>query len=228
MDITKLSEEEIKAELARRAAAKQNKKKAYKELIPEVLPPIFEMLKEVSNTLSLVKKTAFEELKALIELKFEAYGVKSDQQSHTFTDENCSITIGYNIIPGYDDTFYMGVAKVKEFLKKQVRDDESAFFVDKLLRLLKMNKEGNLDPKRVLEIRQMADERNDADLLDGVQIIEEAYRPRRSSWYIKVSYKNGHGIDVYLPLSIASADFPAGFDLSFLLPEEKEEKEENN
>src|SRR5690606_11301236 len=147
-------------------------------LIPQVLPNVFAKLKEVSEMLSEVKKLTYEELKALIELKFEAYDVKSDQQSHTFTDENCSITIGYNINPGYDDTVYMGVAKVREFLKKQVHNEDSAFLVDKLYRLLKMNKDGNLDPKRVLEIRQMAEEKNDVDLLEGVQIIEDAYQAR--------------------------------------------------
>lgn len=220
MDLTKLSEQEIKAELARRAAAKEDKKKAYKELIPQVLPGVFAKLKEVSEMLSEVKKTAFEELKALIELKFEAYEVKSDQQSHTFSDENCSITIGYNVNAGYDDTVYMGIAKVREFIKAQVKDEATAKLVNQINRLLKINKDGNLDPKRIMELRQMAHEYNDVNFIEGVQIIEDAYKPKRSSWYVKASYKNANSIEVWLPLSIASADFPAEFDLSFLLPKE--------
>lgn len=223
MDLSKLSESEIKAELARRAEAKKDKKKAYKELIPQVLPNVFAKLQEVSEMLSEVKKYTFEELKALIELKFEAYEVKSDQQSHTFTDENCSITIGYHMNAGYDDTVYMGVAKVREFIRSQVKDEQTAKLVNQINRLLKINKDGNLDPKRIMELRQMAHEYNDVNFIDGVQIIEDAYQPRRSSWFIKASYKNNHGIEVYLPLSISSADFPADFDLSFLLPEEKED-----
>lgn len=219
MDLTKLSEQEIKAELARRAAAKKDKKKAYKELIPTVLPAVFAKLKEASEALADVKKFTFEELKALIELKFEAYEVKSDQQSHTFSDENCSVTIGYNVNAGYDDTVYMGVAKVREFIKAQVKDEATAKLVNQINRLLKINKDGNLDPKRIMELRQIAHEYNDANLIEGVQIIEDAYQPKRSSWFVKVSYKNAHGIDVYLPLSIASVDFADDFDVSFLLPE---------
>lgn len=220
MDLTKLSEQEIKAELARRAAAKEDKKKAYKELIPTVLPAVFAKLKEASEALAEVKKFTFEELKALIELKFEAYEVKSDQQSHTFSDENCSVTIGYNVNAGYDDTVFMGVAKVREFIKAQVKDEATAKLVNQINRLLKINKDGNLDPKRIMELRQMAHEYNDANLIEGVQIIEDAYQPKRSSWYVKASYKNKHGIDVYLPLSIASVDFADDFDVSFLLPDE--------
>ena len=219
MDITKLSEQEIKAELARRAAAKANKKKEYKALIPEVLPNVFAKLKEASDMLSEVKKHTFEELKALIELKFEAYEIKSDQQSHTFSDDNCSVVIGYNVNAGYDDTVYMGVAKVREFIKGQVKDEATAKLVNQINRLLKINKDGNLDPKRIMELRQMAHEYNDINFIEGVQIIEDAYQPKRSSWFVKASYKNANGIEVYLPLSIASVDFAVGFDISFLLPD---------
>src|SRR5690606_16447183 len=97
----------------------------------------------------------------------------------------------------------------------------TAKLVNQINRLLKINKDGNLDPKRIMELRQMAHEYNDVNFIEGVQIIEDAYKPKRSSWYVKASYKNKNGIEVWLPLSIASADFPADFDLSFLLPEEK-------
>jgi len=220
MDISKLSAQELKEELAKRAKAQQNKREEYRNLIPEVLPEVFAKLKTLSDQISKVKAETYNDLKALIGLKFDAYDVKSDQQSHSFSDKDCTITIGYNVNAGYDDTVYMGVAKVREFIKSQVKDEPTAKLVNQINRLLKINKDGNLDPKRIMELRQMANEYNDVNFIEGVQIIEDAYLPKRSSWYVKASFKNDVGIEVNLPLSIASADFPNGFDLTYLLPEE--------
>lgn len=220
IDLAKLSAKDLKDELAKRAKAKENKKEEYKNLVPQVIPDVFAKLQILSDFISQVKAETYADLKALIQLKFDAYETKSDQQSHTFSDKNCSVTIGYNVNAGYDDTVYMGIAKVREFIKAQVKDEETAKLVNQINRLLKINKDGNLDPKRIMELRQMANEYNDISLIEGVQIIEDAYQPKRSSWYIKVSFKNSVGIDVNLPLSIASADFPKDFDLTYLLPEE--------
>jgi|SRR5690554_3989004 len=220
VDLTKLTDQQIKDELAKRAKAKVSKKEEYKNLIPDVLPDVFAKLHELSDFISQVKAETYADLKALVQLKFDAYDTKSDQQSHTFSDKNCSITIGYNVNAGYDDTVYMGIAKVREFIKAQVKDEETAKLVNQINRLLKINKDGNLDPKRIMELRQMANEYNDISLIEGVQIIEDAYHPKRSSWFIKASHKNAVGIEVNLPLSIASADFPKDFDLTYLLPEE--------
>lgn len=223
IDLTQLSAQDLKNELAKRAKAQENKKEEYKNLIPEVLPEVFEKLKALSQSISEVKAQTYADLKALVQLKFDAYDTKSDQQSHTFSDKNCSITIGYNVNAGYDDTVYMGIAKVREFIKAQVKDADTAKLVNQINRLLKINKDGNLDPKRIMELRQMANEYNDVNLIEGVQIIEDAYHPKRSSWFIKSSYKNAVGIEVNLPLSVASADFPKDFDLTYLLPEETNE-----
>lgn len=220
MDLSKLSAQELKEELAKRAKAQQTKREEYRNLIPEVLPEVFAKLKTLSEQISKVKAETYNDLKALIGLKFDAYDVKSDQQSHSFSDKNCTITIGYNVNAGYDDTVYMGVAKVREFIKSQVKDEPTAKLVNQINRLLKINKDGNLDPKRIMELRQMANEYNDVNFIEGVQIIEDAYLPKRSNWYIRASFKNDVGIEVNLPLSIASADFPKDFDLTYLLPEE--------
>lgn len=221
MNLATLSSEELKKELAKREAMKAEKKAEYKAMIPEVLPDVFKKLSDLSAHIEKVKLEVYNDLRALIQLKFDAYGVKSDQQSHTFSDDHTSITIGYNVNAGYDDTVYMGVAKVRQFISSQVKDADTAKLVNQINRLLKINKDGNLDPKRIMELRQMANEYKNADFIEGVQIIEDAYQPKRSSWYIKASEKNSVGIDKALPLSIASAEFPSDYDLSFLLPEQK-------
>lgn len=220
MNLNSLSDRQIREELARRAKAKETQNQAYKDLVLESLPAVHQKLQTLSENIAKTKAEVYADLRALVGLKFGAYDVKSDQQSHTFSDDKCTITIGYNVNAGYDDTVFMGVAKVREFISAQVKDEATAKLVNQINRLLKINKDGNLDPKRIMELRQMANEYNDANLIEGVQIIEDAYQPKRSSWFIKASFKNEQGIEQHLPLSIASADFPKDFDLSHLLPQD--------
>lgn len=217
IDLTKLSEKELKKELAKRNQERKTQRDAYRVLSDEIVPELFDRLKAWSDEGKLLKATIYNDLKALIELKYEAYEVKPDQQSHTFSDKDNSVTIGYNVNAGYDDTMYLGVAKVKEFVNSQIKDETTARLVNQINRLLRPDSKGNLDPKRVLELKQMANEYNDINLTEGVEIIENAYQPKRSSWFIKASFKNSVGIEQHLPLSMASIDFPAEYDLSFLI-----------
>ena len=229
MDLSKLSAQELKNELAKRANEKKEVKQAFKDLSNETVPVLFKSLKEWSDEGKNLKAYIYQELKSLIELKFEAYETKADQQSHTFTSENGeSITIGYNVSAGYDDTVWMGVAKVKQFINSLITDQNTAKLVNQINKLLKPDAKGNLDPKRVLELKQMANEYNDLNFLEGVETIENAYKPKRSSWYIKASFTNKVGIDENLPLAISTIDFPDGFDLSFLLPEENPKDYDND
>lgn len=45
--------------------------------------------------------------------------------------------------------------------------------------MLKEDKNGNLNAKRVLELRQIAMEVNDDELNEAVEIIEKAYNPQK-------------------------------------------------
>lgn len=219
-DLSKLSEKDLQAEIARRREEKKDLRNQYKELSSEVIPGLFSRLELVSKELSKVKASVFEDILALTELKIEAHGVKANQQSHTFsTEAGETITIGFNINVGYDDTVFIGIAKVKEFINSQIKDEITAKLVNQIHRLLKMDSKGNLDPKRVMELKQMANEFNDMNFLEGVEIIESAYQPKRSSWFIKAGYRDTAGIDKNLPLSISTVDFDRKIDLTLLLPD---------
>lgn len=222
MDLSNLTAEQLQAELKRRQDEKKSKREDFKNLTNEVIPALFERLKKVSESLQEAKVSIFEDIKALTELKIEAYDARPNQQSHTFTTEDGErITIGYNVNVSYDDSVYVGVAKVKEFINSQIKDDLTAKLVNQINRLLRPDNKGNLDPKRVLELKKMANEFNNLDFIEGVEIIENAYQPRRSSWYIKASYRDKSGLDRNLPLSISSVEFNREVDLSILLPDDE-------
>lgn len=219
IDLNKLSEKDLRAELLKRQNAKADIKATLEDLKSESIPKYFEELKNWSDEGVRIKSHIFKEIKSMLEMKLEAYNERTDQKSHTFTTkEGTSIIIGYNENAGYTDDVYIGVAKVKSFINSLISDKKTAGLVNQINRLLRPDKKGNLDPKRVLELKQMANEYNDIGLIEGVEIIENAYNPKLSSWYIKASFKNNVGIEQSLPLSMSSIPFPEGFDLSFLLP----------
>ncbi len=224
LDLKNLSEKELRAELLKRQNAKANIKATLEDLKTETIPLYFEQLKKWSDEGVLLKAHIFKEIKSMLQMKLEAYDEKTDQKSHTFTTkEGTSIIIGYNENAGYTDDVYLGVAKVKSFINSLISDKKTATLVNQINRLLRPDKKGNLDPKRVLELKQMANDYNDISLIEGVEIIENAYTPKLSSWYIKASFKNNVGIEQNLPLSMSSIPFPEEFDLSFLLPQDAHE-----
>ena len=219
MDLSTLTAQQLRDELDKRAKASQGKKDTLNELKDENIPIWFDRLKTWSEEGVKIKASIYEEIKAMLELTIEVYEGKTDQKSYTFTDsKGQSIVIGYNENAGYSDDVYYGVAKVKQFINSLIDDEKTAKLVNQISRLLRPDKKGNLDPKRILELRQMTQEYNDVDFIEGVEIIEKAYNPKLSSWYIKSSFKNNVGLEQNLPLSMSSIPFPEGFDLSFLLP----------
>lgn len=78
----------------------------------------------------------------------------------------------------------------------------------------------------MLELISLADKLDHETFTDGVRIIQQAYKPTRSSFFIKAHYLDKLGHKVTIDLSIASVDFPKDFDLTFLLPE-KHKQDEN-
>ncbi|AFL97389.1 DUF3164 family protein [Ornithobacterium rhinotracheale] len=219
MSLENLTTEELAAELKRREQEKAGERKAYKDLVNEELPRIAGMLKTLSQNISQVKLFAFENLKILLETKNEVFGVKDTQQSHTFSDEKGnSITYGFRIIDNWDDSVTAGIQKVRDFLQSLAKDDNSANLVKVIQRLLKQDSKGNLKASRVIELTKLAEEINNEEFLDAVNIIRQAYKPQRSAFFVDASYTDAQGKKVNIPLSISAVDFPEGTNVDDLFP----------
>ncbi|TWP23503.1 DUF3164 family protein [Apibacter muscae] len=219
VDLTQLSEKELAEALKAKRATKEADRKAYKSLVHETIPSIITNLIRTSSELQNSKTKTFEALRNLIELKYNIYGVKDEQQSHTFTTEKGeSVTIGYNVNDNWDDTVNSGIAKINEYIKSLAEKEAEADTITIINQLLKRDNKGNLKSSRVLELISLADKLNNETFADGVKIIQQAYKPERSSFFIKASYINNLGKKMDIALSISTVDFPKEFDLSFLLP----------
>ncbi|MRJ10468.1 DUF3164 family protein [Ornithobacterium rhinotracheale] len=219
MSLENLTDEQLAAEIKRRKRQQEEDRKAYKALVNENIAPIVQDLRAISELLAKAKFTAFDSLKMLLEAKNEAFGVKDSQQSHTFSDDKGnSITYGFRVIDNWDDTVTAGIEKVRDFLQSLAKDDNSANLVKVIQRLLKQDSKGNLKASRVIELTKLAEEINNGEFIDAVNIIRQAYKPQRSAFFIDASFTDAQGKRVSVPLSISAVDFPEGTNVDELFP----------
>lgn len=215
MDLSKLSAEDLKKELSRREALKDQDREAYKNLVAETLPKAIMRLANVSEHLSTAKMEVFKYFEDVLELKAKAYGIKEKQQTHSFSSDSHELTIGYRINDGWDDTVNSGIAKVNDFIQSLAKDKETAALVNMVFNLLRKDAKGNLKSSRVLELQKIAKDINNQDFSDGVEIISQAYKPKRSVWFVEATAINSDGTKVPIPLNISAVDFAQGYKFDY-------------
>jgi hypothetical protein len=200
---------ELEAEKKAEAARVTAERETYKDLVDTTVKEQANYLKEVSAQMLNAKSKVFAAFETVIDMKSELYGIKDNQQTHSFTtsDGMMAITIGHRLNEGWDDTVNAGVAKVQDFLQTLAKDDNSAALVETVMRLLSKDRKGNLKASKVLELDKLAAKIDDAGLLDGLRIIKDAYRPSPTCKFIDVNIKNEHGVWQSLPLSMSAIDF---------------------
>lgn len=208
---------ELQQEQNLKIQEQKQQRAAYKKEVGDTVNVLFDELTSASDYLAKVKSLVLKTLKGFIDTKAKLYDKDTDQTSHTFTNEDGSITIiiGYNISDGWDDTVNTGIAKVNDCIKSFAKDKESKALVDTILKLLSKDGKGNLKASRVLQLKQIAEKTENKQLIDGIGIIQDAYRPVRSKEYVRCEYKAENGDKVTLPLSITDAELkevttPAG------------------
>ena len=215
LDLSKLSVEELKKELERREAKKDELRETYKELVKEATANVIFKLCTVSEMLSNAKTETFKYFEDVLKLKAEIYGVKEGQQTHTFSFERGEVTIGYRINDGWDDTVNTGIAKVKAYISSLAKNQETEALVNMIFSLLKQDAKGNLKGSRVLELQKLAKDVDDQEFRDGVNIISEAYKPVRSVWFIEAALISEDGTKTPIPLNISSVDFSQGYQFEY-------------
>ena len=201
---------ELKQQLADAEKAKKQaievERETYKSIVDDTVQQSFKPLVGLSKHLLNVKKLIFDNFESVVEMKNEIYGTKESQQSHTFTslDGTISIKIGHRVTESFDDTLSAGIEKVKTYMATLARDTESAALVETIMDLLKKDAKGNLKANRVLELGKLASRVNNDNFSDGIRIIQESYKPVKSCQFIEVKFKDEHGKEHALPLSISA------------------------
>ncbi len=214
-ELAKQFEQEKKTEKEQRAA----NLKALEAIAQEQLPKAIEQLQKASQALEAAKLFTYTSFSDYLKLKIETLGVSPTQKSHTISLPNSKVTLGYRVTDGYDDNANYGLALVHKFLGSLAKDPDSAKLMKLVNRLLQKNAKGDLDSKKVLELSQHANEEYpNTDFAEGMELIQKAYKPKMSKWFIEATTVDGQGVEKVIPLNITSCDLPKDFDLSFLLP----------
>ena len=183
--------EAFKQEQARRQAEErvQQLRDNYAALRESFVKKTMKALTPLSDKIRQKKAEVLEEAAALQALKAELLEIdgKDMPKSHTFTNDagTMRVTIGVYETDAYDDTVEEGIAKVKSYIEGLATDPKSQQLVKMVLSLLQRSANGALKASRVVRLRKLADESGDAQFLEGVKIIETAYRPAVSRTYIR-------------------------------------------
>ena len=200
-----------KAEDEKKRAAEERKRQRgeYANMVDDEIRTAIPQLRELSETIKIVKDTIFGNFDAVLKMKSEILGLtKDDQRSHTFTtsDSSLRLTLGVNSIDGYRDTVEDGIAMVKAYIESLAKDDNSKALVNAVLRLLSRDGQGNIKASKVLQLRKMADDSGNERFIEGVKIIEESYQPTVTKRYIRAEYKDEKGAWRYIPLDMTAVD----------------------
>lgn len=187
-------------------AKKREDKEAYLTLVDEAIMECLPELREVSAKILEVKSKVFDRFKKLIEIKEGLYKVKDNQQTHTFTtqDGKFSLCLGSRTVNDYDSTLDSGIEKIKNYIGSLASEGNNEELMEMVNSLLKLDKNGNLKPSRVMELTQLANKIDNVEFKEGVAIIQQAYQPRATCQFVTACENKETGKE-YIPLSMSRA-----------------------
>ncbi len=199
--------EEFKRAREKKEAAQNAKRnrEEYRSMVDVELASAIPYLLEISGNLAKAKTHIFSNFKAILDMKSDIMKLTKDgQRSHTFTSKDgiYRLTLGRYTIDSYDDTVESGIAIVKEYLESLARNDETKELVSMIMRLLSTDGAGNLKANRVIQLRQLAENSENDRFIEGVKIIEEAYKPTDSKMFIRAEKRGENGEWVNIPLGM--------------------------
>lgn len=178
--------EQAKKEAEARIEALRGK---YTDMSEAFINKTIKKLTPLSESIKKKKAEVLEEFSALQLLKAELLDIdgKNMPKSHTFTNKagDRRVTVGVYETDAYDDTVEEGIAIVKGYIEGLAQDERSKQLVKMVMSLLARSANGALKASRVVRLHKLADESGDPRFIEGVRIIEAAYRPAISRTYIR-------------------------------------------
>lgn len=190
-------------------ARRRENRESYRQLVNDEMEAAVPELLSLSEQLKAVKEKVFENFRAVLSMKQEVMSLTHDgQRSHTFVNEaqDKRLTLGQYMLDAYDDTAEAGIAMVKEYISGLAKDKETQALVELVLRLLSKDQEGNLKASRVMQLRKLAQKSGNDRFIEGVEIIEEAYRPAASRTFLRLDVRGENGGWKPVPLGMTEAD----------------------
>lgn len=200
------------AEQAKKEAQEKAKKmrEDYRQMVDDEIETSIAELREISDGIRTAKAAVLGNFKTILEMKQEMFrmdGKEMPKQSHTFTssDGNKRITLGVYVTDGYLDTADEGIAIIREYIESLATDEKSKALVSMVMRLLAKDQKGALKASRIIQLRRIAEESKSERFLEGVKIIEDAYRPAVSKTFVRAEMKDENGAWYNIPLGMTES-----------------------
>lgn len=185
---------------AKAKEAEDNKKKeqrrSYVGLIDDEVAAAIPELINLSADIQTVKQKVLDNFAAVLEMKNELFRQSNGQdlgnKSHTFTnsDGTMRIIIGQYMTDDWADTAEIGVEKIVSYIRSLATDEKSKALVSMVMKLLSRDAKGTLNAQRILQLRSVAENAGVPEIIEGVNIIVEAYRPIPSKTYLRAYCRN--------------------------------------
>ena len=178
-------------------ARREQELATYKALVDDAIRETVPEACAISETLATKKRAIIDRFHAVIRMKEELFrgtkALRDGRYTDTFTNAEgtARVTVGYNTIDNYDDTYTAGVEMVNRYIESLATDDKSLQLANMVTTLLReRSKAGQLKAQNVLRLEQMAGESGNDTFIEGMRIIREAYRPIQSKQFVKVEQKD--------------------------------------
>ncbi|MCA0428365.1 MAG: DUF3164 family protein [Bacteroidetes bacterium] len=184
--------EEARKELKELEEREKAERRTYKEIASNEVYNHVKRLKETVEAMKSVKVEIYNSLRTLVESKKEVFDTQESQKSHTFTttDGRFRIIMGVRDISQWDGTETAGINKIQDYLKSLAKDTRSAELVNMVQGMLKPDKKGMLDPRRIVELSKIAEEGGNELFMDGINIIIAAYKVVGSKMFLEAYEKS--------------------------------------
>lgn len=178
-------------------ARREQELATYKALVDDAIRETVPEACAISETLATKKRAIIDRFHAVIRMKEELFrgtkALRDGRYTDTFTNAEgtARVTVGYNTIDNYDDTYTAGVEMVNRYIESLATDDKSLQLANMVTTLLReRSKAGQLKAQNVLRLEQMAGESGNETFIEGMRIIREAYHPIQSKQFVKVEQKD--------------------------------------
>ncbi len=178
-------------------ARREQELATYKALVDDAIRETVPEACAISEILATKKRAIIDRFRAVIRMKEELFrgtkALRDGRYTDTFTnaDGTARVTVGYNTLDNYDDTYTAGVEMVNQYIESLATDAKSVQLANMVTTLLReRSKAGQLKAQNVLRLEQMASESGNETFIEGMRIIREAYRPIQSKQFVKVEQKD--------------------------------------
>lgn len=175
----------------------------------EFVDNTFALLEKCSSLLADAKAHIVTGSDDLIKMKEDLFNAKSTQLSHSFmsTDGSMRIKVGYNIRDSWDNTAEDGVRIISNYITSVPPEDTKARELASIVsEFLTRDKNGSLRLDNVITLERKAQELGIEEIIRGVAIIREAYRPARTKRYVRAERRDSvSSAWINIPLGMTEA-----------------------